>query len=61
MARLHLHPNTRSSPSMLSNIGQKIQHAAEFAGSLKGIYDLGKMAYNGFKAAAPAVAGVAAL
>lgn len=46
---------------MLANIGQKVRHVAEFASTLKNIYDFGKMAYDGFKVAAPAIAGVAAL
>ena len=33
---------------LLENVGQKVKHAAEFAGTMKGIYDVGKMVYSGF-------------
>jgi hypothetical protein len=38
---------------LLDNVGQKVKHAAEIAGAMKGIWDVGKMAYAGFQVAAP--------
>ncbi len=38
---------------LLENVGQKVKHAAEFAGTIKRIYDVGKMVYSGFQVAAP--------
>ena len=40
-------------PSFLTGLGQKVKSAAEFAGTVKGIYDVGKAVYSGFVAAAP--------
>ena len=40
-------------PSWLTGLGQKVKNAAEFAGTVKGIYDVGKTVYSGFVAAAP--------
>ena len=53
----HLHNITsRTNPSLLSSIGSKVRHAAEFAGAVKGIYDTGKMIYDAAKYIGPAVA-----
>lgn len=49
------HMNT-SRQSLLSDIGNKVKNAAEFAGAVKGIYDVGKMIYSGSQAIAPYVA-----
>ena len=38
---------------MLESIGQKVKHGIEFACAVKGIYDVGKVVYSGFVAAAP--------
>ena len=38
---------------LLENVGQKVKHAAEIAGTVKGIWDVGKMVYSGFNVAAP--------
>jgi hypothetical protein len=38
---------------LLDHVGEKVKHAAEFAGTMKGIYDVGKMIYSGFQIAAP--------
>ena len=40
-------------PNWLTGLGQKVKHAAEFAGAVKGIYDVGRTVYTGFVAAAP--------
>ena len=38
---------------LLENVGQKVKNAAERAGTVKGIWDVGKMIYSGFQVAAP--------
>ena len=40
---------------LLENVGQKVKNAAEIAGTVKGIWDVGKMAYSGFQAALPII------
>ena len=40
-------------PSWIEGIGQKVKNAAEFAGTVKGIYDVGRTVYSGLVAAAP--------
>ena len=42
--------------SWLSSSGNKVKHAAEIAGALKGIYDTGRMLYNAAQYIGPAVA-----
>ena len=39
--------------NLLENVGQKVKNAAEIAGTVKGIWDVGKMIYSGFQVAAP--------
>ena len=39
--------------NLLDNVGEKVKHAAELAGTIKGIYDLGRGVYAGFQVAAP--------
>ena len=46
MASFHFN-NKVSHKSLFSNIGTKIKNVAEIAGALKGIYDIGKLLYNG--------------
>ena len=53
MAHLH-NLNHNQSPSLLHNIGQKVKVAAEIAGALKTIFEVGKPIVQ---AAAPVVAG----
>ena len=38
---------------LLEHVGQKVKNVAELAGTMKGIYDVGKMIYSGFQVAAP--------
>ena len=52
------HLQNRQQPSMLTGIGQKVQQAAEIAGTLKGIYDVGSALYQGFQYAAPIVSAL---
>ena len=40
-------------PSWIEGIGQKVKNAVEFAGAVKGLYDVGSTVYSGFVAAAP--------
>ena len=53
MAHLHNLPHNVRNPSTLESIGQKVQQGAEIVGTLKGIYDAGKMIYSGVRLAAP--------
>ena len=39
--------------NLLEHVGQKVKNAAEIAGTVKGIWDVGKMIYSGFQVAAP--------
>ena len=52
MANLQNFRNNRH-VGLLENVGQKVKNAAEIAGAVKGIYDVGKMIYSGFQVAAP--------
>ncbi len=38
---------------LLEHVGQKVKNAAEIAGTIKRIWDVGKMVYSGFQVAAP--------
>ena len=49
MAHLHNLRNNHKT-SFLSSVGHKVKNFAEFAGAVKGIYDTGKMIYNGVRA-----------
>jgi hypothetical protein len=40
-------------PNWIEGLGQKVKQAAEFAGAVKGMYEVGKTVYSGFVAAAP--------
>ena len=60
MASLHFN-HRKQKESFLSNIGHKIKHVAEIAGAVKGIYDTGRMVYNGIRAIGPAAATVGML
>ena len=42
-------------------MGNKVKTAAEIAGTVTGIFELGKNIYSGVRAAAPVVASTAAL
>ncbi len=48
-------------PSWFQSMGNKVKTAAEIAGTVKGIFELGKNIYSGVRAAAPVVASMAAL
>ena len=39
--------------NLLDSVGEKVKHAAELAGAIKGIYDLGRGVYAGLQVAAP--------
>ena len=40
-------------PNFLDGLGQKVKTVFEFGKAAKGMYDLGKLAYQGFEVAAP--------
>ena len=52
MANLQNFKNNRD-VNLLEQVGQKVKHAAEIAGAVKGVWDVGKMVYSGFQIAAP--------
>ena len=43
--------SNNSNHHLLQNIGSKVKDVAELAGTLKGLYDLGKLAYSGVQVA----------
>jgi len=44
------------------SFGQKVKNIAEVVGTIKGMYDTGKMIYSGIQSAAPYIAaGMAAI
>jgi len=53
--------NRSNSQSWLSSIGNKVKHAAEIAGAVKGIYDTGRMLYNAAQYIGPSVAAAGVL
>jgi len=58
MASLH---NLNRKQSFWGGVGSKIKHVAEIAGSVKGIYDTGRMLYNAAQYIGPAVAAAGVL
>ena len=60
MASMHF-SHRRQNPSFLSSIGNKVKQAAEIAGAVKGVYDVGRMIYNGARMIGPAVAAAGVL
>lgn len=60
MASYHFN-NKVPHKSLLSNIGSKIKNVAEIAGAVKGIYDVGKMLYNGVRTIGPVASTVGLL
>ena len=52
MANLQNFRNNRH-VGLLENVGPKVKNAAEIAGAVKGVWDVGKMIYSGFQVAAP--------
>ena len=40
-------------PNFLDGLGQKVKNVFEFGKAVKGIYDVGKVAYQGLQVAAP--------
>lgn len=61
MASLHFNNHRRAKPSFMSSVGNKVKQVAEIAGAMKGIYDVGRMAYHALRTVGPAVATVGAL
>jgi hypothetical protein len=56
----HFNQN-KQSHSLMSGIGAKVKSVAEFAGTVKGLYDLGRSAYAGFQVISPYIAEAALL
>ena len=52
MAHLQNFRNHRQ-VGLLDLVGENVKNAAEFAGTITGIWDVGKMVYSGFQVAAP--------
>ena len=59
MAHLGNHFRHRQQPSMISQIGQKVLHAAQFAAEAKGLWDLGRGIYQGAQSIAPYIGAAA--
>ena len=60
MASAHFN-HRRSKQSFLSGIGNKVKQAAEIAGAVKGLYDVGRLIYQGVQTIGPAVASAGIL
>ena len=56
LAHFHNRHTRNYQQSMMSDIGNKVKGVAEFAGALKGIYDVGRSVYSGAQALGPIVA-----
>ena len=56
MAHLHNYTRNQRSSSWFSDIGNKVKTAAEMVGTAHTLYNMGKLAFQGIKAAAPLVA-----
>jgi len=52
--------NHKGGQHWIQNFGDKVRQGAEIAGTLKGIWDTGKMIYGGIQTVAPYVAAAAA-
>ena len=48
--------STQTSP--LSDFGSKVRNAAEVIGTAKGLYDMGKVIYQGVRTIGPVIAGL---
>ena len=60
MAHLH-NMHRKQSQGFWSSVGEKVKHAAEIAGAVKGLYDTGRMIYNASQYIGPAVAAAGAI
>jgi hypothetical protein len=47
MASMHFNNHRRPKQSFLSSIGNKVKQAAEVAGAVKGLYDVGRTDLSG--------------
>ena len=54
-----LHNSNYQAPSFWQSIGNKVKTGAEVAGTMKGIWDVGRAVYHGVQAAAPVIRAVA--
>ena len=53
--------SNNSNHHLLQNIGSKVKDVAELAGTLKGLYNIGKLAYSGFQTVLPYLEATALL
>ncbi len=53
--------DNNSNHHLLQNIGSKVKDVAELAGTLKGLYNLGKLAYSGVQVVLPYLEATALL
>ena len=56
LSHFHKRHTKHYQQSMMSDIGNKVKGAVEIAGAVKGLYDVGRMIYNGAQALGPIVA-----
>jgi len=49
----HMHNRHLSRSNWMTDIGGKVKSAAEFAGAVKGLYDVGRAIYTGVQTIAP--------
>jgi hypothetical protein len=57
---LYMAVNVKRHSDWIQKIGDKVRQGAEIAGTVKGIWDTGKMIYGGIQTIAPYVAAAAA-
>ena len=57
----HTHNSNHHQATLLESIGNKVKTGAQIAGTIKGIWDLGRTIYTGVRTIAPIVASVAAV
>ena len=55
MAHLHNYPRNRKQTSFWSSMGNKIKNGLEFAGTVKGMYDVGRTIYQGVSTYGPII------
>ena len=57
----HTHNSNYQQPTLMESIGNKVKTGAQIAGTIKGIWDLGKTIYTGVRTIAPMIAAAAAV
>ena len=59
MHNRHMNSSRTHQQSFLSGLGNKVKNVAEFAGAVKGLYDVGRGVYSAVQTIAPMVATAA--